>query len=235
MQPLTGTLLIARDIGAGWGCLQADALARSLKSRLNQPVVLSVFDNSASGIADDIEALVSAGVRRVVALPLGLLPLPNQGAFPLVLARARRQWPEMAFHAAQSLSWLEWSRWLAATATEAVRDQKSSATDAALLLVGHGTSDPMVSADLARVAQLVRDSSAFALVEHAYIDQARPAVSDAIASIIPRGLYNIVVLPWMLAETEIGRSFAKRFTDPCCAGTLGRPLSHLASGRRRRN
>lgn len=205
MQPLTGTLLIARDVGAGWGRGQAEALARSLESRLNQPVVLSFPDDAQTGIADGIESLANAGVRRVVVLPLGLLPPPREGAFPLILARAKRQWPDMNFHAAQPLSWLEWSRWLSITAEDSARHHQASPDHTALLVVGNGSANPMANADVARVAQLVRESSPFADVGHAFIGPTRPTVSDAVLSITRQGLPNVVVVPWIVGESEIAR------------------------------
>lgn len=207
MPPRTATLLIARDVGARWGRRQAEALTCHLELRLKQPVVLCWADDPVTVFSGSIQSLVNAEISRLVVSPLGLLPIPETGPIPLSLARASQQWPSLAFHLAAPLTWLDWAGWLQRTAFDAVTAGDQTPESSALLLVGRGSSNAMENADLARLAQLLRDTGTFARVEHAYLDGTRPSISDAIRHLVGDGLPTAVVVPWLLAGEEDQQQF----------------------------
>lgn len=201
MAPRTATLLIARDIGATWGRQQAEELARSIELRLKQSVILCWPDDSAATFLESIQSLCDAGIQRVVVCPLGLLPVPATGAIPLLLARAARQWSALSFHAAPPLSWLDWAGWLQCTAIETLASIGTPPESAAVLLLGRGSTNVLDNGDLARLAQFLRNGP-FAFVEHAFITEARPSISEAVGHMVEGPVKTAVVVPWRQASDD---------------------------------
>jgi len=197
MAPRTGTLLIARDIGAAWGQPQAQELAGKLESRLKQPVVLGWAEDSFADLTESIQSLVNADVQRVVVIPLGLLPIQMGGPIPLMLARVSQQWPSLSFHIAAPLTWLEWTGWLQRSAIDLLVASNLSSESAAILLVGSGSANLLENADVARIAQLLRDTSSFAAVHHAFVEEARPLIKDAICQFAGESPQTVVIVPWL--------------------------------------
>ena len=68
----------------------------------------------------------------------------------------------------------------------------------ALLFVGHGSRDPEGTAEFVRLVDEVRHKEAGHIVEHGFLEFARPILADAFARCVERGAKTITVLPGML-------------------------------------
>lgn len=191
-EPRTGTLLVVS--GSQEPCPQAAELSRALAARLEQAVV--PCREGGEPVAAGIRDLVASGHQRLVMVPLLLSPEQEQGPIPLAIQWASRRWPFLAFHAAAPLSWPEWAAWLQATASDALAVRPG---ESAVLLAGAGCANPLTNANLARLAQLVREASAFAHVDHAFLDTARPSIPEAVQIPARLGWRNQVVVPWQVA------------------------------------
>lgn len=200
MPPSTGTLLIPRDIGAGWGRGPAADLARHFELRLKQPVALCDPDDLEQSIAERVRSLAEAGTERLIAVPLGRLPIPRQGRIPRIFAQARRQWPLLRFHAAAPLTWSEWAHWLQISAVDAVAGFAIPPAEAALLLAGAGDLNRESNGDLPCLAQRLRDSGPFLRVDHAFTRSARPVVRDALRDLSRLGHRHILVVSWRIGD-----------------------------------
>lgn len=201
--PQTGTLLIARDIGAGWSRRHLELLSRSLQTRLHQPVIPAPADDPES-LAAAIQRLAETGCDRLIVLPLGLLPVPATGGIPRALAWARREWPALVVQIGVPLTWLEWAAWIRQTGLDAVRTLTPTASGT-LLLVGRGTEDPLIDAELARLACLVGRRSPFQRVDYAFLDGTAPRVVDVLPVLMHSRESHTVVIPWQVEETDFTR------------------------------
>ncbi len=193
----TGTLLIPRDFGALWQRSDIERLARTLEQRLQQPVLCGFSENPAEALAENIQNFMDSECRRLVLLPLGLLPLPDHGRLRQTFERAKRQWPQLEIHRAAPVNWLEWSSWLQSTALDAARDRAIDPADAGVVIVGHGVSDPLINANLARLAHLLLESGPFASVSYGLIGAGRPTLADAIQTAAGGPARQVIVVPWL--------------------------------------
>ncbi|MES2794144.1 MAG: CbiX/SirB N-terminal domain-containing protein [Planctomycetota bacterium] len=204
-----GTLLIPGDIGAEWGYEQAAEVARQLEQRLNQPVALCFPEEDfLAPFAAAVQSLVEAGRTRLVIVPLGLCPVSERGRIAQSIVWAKHEWPDLGFHVATPLTWLEWSGWLRLTALDAVNKLALRPAEAAVLLVGQGGASPLENANLARLAHLVQESSPQASVSYAFVGGMRPAIPEAIRRLACGGLHNVVVVPWLLDEDHLKNRLA---------------------------
>ncbi|MGN6548024.1 MAG: sirohydrochlorin chelatase [Aureliella sp.] len=198
---VTGTLLALRDIGRNWTQSQARGLAGALEQRLGQRVVVCIEEIPEQTLGAGVGELVEAQVQRLVILPLGLLPDGKHERVSNVIRWAHRQWPELQFHIAPPLTWLECAGWLRATIEEALASQSAELENAGGLLVGQASPSPLANADLARLAQLLRELSAVKRIEHAFID-GRPALAEAVRSLARSGIEAIAAAPWLMGDSD---------------------------------
>jgi sirohydrochlorin ferrochelatase len=155
---------------------------------------------------EGIDALVSEGARSVVAVPLVLLGaghMKDDG--PAALARARVRHPAVEFAYARDLG--VHPLVLAAVEERArytVSKLPAATGQAAIVLVGRGSTDPDANADLYKAARLLADHRSVAgdptldLVEPAFVSLARPSIAEALDRARSLGASRIAVVPYFL-------------------------------------
>lgn len=203
MPPLTGTLLIPRDLGAQWDLQQHEELALRLEERLTQPVALALPEDPNHSLPAALESLVNKGVTDLVLLPLGLLSLPAQGRIRQSLDWARRKWPALTIRVAPPLTLLDWAAWLRRSALDAARELMLDPDRTAALLVGQGSADPLTNSNLARLTHLLHEPGPFPTVKYAFLYGVRPDIPEQIDATIRAGLKDLLVIPWLLGAGEM--------------------------------
>lgn len=209
MSSHSATLLVPGDIGTRWGSQQSSDLAAELGRRINQPVIVCSPDVDAIPLATAIQDLVNANHQSLVVLPLGLLPVSTNADISLTLNLAKRQWPNLAIHIAAPLTWLEWSSLLRVTARDAANQSGVPPEETAILIVGESSENALVNADLARLAHLVLEGSAFAGVGYSFLGTTRPDIPEATLSLTASGVQNVIVVPWLIRQEESLQRIAK--------------------------
>ena len=152
---------------------------------------------AAPNLDDAIDAVVEAGARSVVAVPLVLLGaghLKSDG--PAALHRGRDRHPGVTFTYARDLG-IHPS--VLAVAEERVRAATEDAdTTDAVVIVSRGSSDPDANSDLYKVGRLLADSRGLGLVEPAFVSLAPPNVPAALERCRLLGARRIAVVPYFL-------------------------------------
>jgi sirohydrochlorin cobaltochelatase len=74
------------------------------------------------------------------------------------------------------------------------------ASDAGVLLVGHGTRDAVGQAELFRAAQMLRDALRPRAVEACFLELAEPSIAAGVSALAARGAKSLIVLPALLFE-----------------------------------
>jgi len=209
---------------------QCGALAQAFATRLGHAVVLCVQEDSGEPLVAGIRTLVASGAQRLVIVPLALSPDQSQAAVPPAIRWASRRWPFLAFHAAAPLAWGDWAAWLTAVALDVVGDGATRPDEVALLLAGTTAPDPLINANLARLAHLVREASAFARVDHVFLGAARPSLPETARTLARLGLSRVVVVPWLLRGDARLASRVKRAAQEhgLHAVVASAPLAHGA-------
>ncbi|HWC39722.1 MAG TPA: sirohydrochlorin chelatase [Acidimicrobiales bacterium] len=191
-------LLIGHGSRSGAGVDQYWALA-DLVRRLRPHVALGCgfIELARPHLDSAIDDLVDGGATSVIGVPLVLLGaghLKTDG--PAALARGRAAHPGVHFSYARDLG-IHPS--VLAVAEERIRAaQADGGPDAAVVLVGRGSTDPDANADLYKVGRLLSDSRGLGLVEPAFVSLARPSVTDALDRCRRLGAASIAVVPYFL-------------------------------------
>ncbi len=158
-----------------------------------------------------LDELVAGGATDIVAVPVVLFGaghLKDDG--PAVLGRARRRHPGVRFRLARDLgihpAVLAVAEERARSAltgpgqgsTGAAPAGEHEADEAAVVLVGRGSTDPDACADLVKLARLLEDGRGLGSVVAAFAGMSRPDVDGALERCRRLGARRIAVVPLFL-------------------------------------
>jgi sirohydrochlorin ferrochelatase len=99
-----------------------------------------------------------------------------------------------------------------------------------ILLVDHGSRNAAANETLAAIAKLVEARRGGAAVAFAHMELAAPTISEAIATLVARGVTEIVVVPYFLAPGRHSTEDIPRMIDdamrahPSVAHRMAPPL-----------
>lgn len=143
-------------------------------------------------------ALVAAGHRRLVALPLVLVAAGHgKGDIPAALARERLRHPGLTFAYGRPLGPHPALLSLVERRVDGALDGAGRA-GTTVVLVGRGSTDPDANADVAKVSRLLWEGRGYDGVEAAFVSLARPSVPEALERARLLGARRIVVAPYFL-------------------------------------
>ncbi|MEV6318479.1 sirohydrochlorin chelatase [Streptomyces sp. NPDC051776] len=167
------------------------------------PVAGGFTEPSTPPLADTLSELVEQGVRQVAAVPLALAPAGRiGGGFSDALAREQGRHSGISYRYGRPLG--PHPKVLAVLERrleEALGERARRPSDRAgttVLLVGSGSTDPDVNADVHRAARLLWEGRGFAGVETAFVSLAAPDVPSGLDRCVRLGARRIVVLPYFL-------------------------------------
>lgn len=163
-------------------------------------------------LSDSISSLVSRGHHHVVALPLSLTgDREALGDVPGTMALEQERHPTLEYDLARSLGPdPRVLRLLAERLADARAEMPRLVTEdepefispaeTAVVLVGHGSTDPAVNAEVHRVSRLFWEAHAGDLltVETAYVSHSRPGVPGGLERCRRLGAKRVIVLPYVL-------------------------------------
>lgn len=81
----------------------------------------------------------------------------------------------------------------------------------AVLLIAHGSRRAEANADLVEVAELVRATGRYPIVEVAYLELAEPSIPAGGRTCVERGATRVVLAPWFLSAGRHVRDDLERF------------------------
>lgn len=106
----------------------------------------------------------------------------------------------------------------------------------ALVIIAHGSRRAESNEEVANLAEQVRQRAEqhYAIVEHAFLELAEPALPDVIESLIEHGSDEIVILPYFLnsgnhVREDIPTLLSNaRHDHPACEFKLAQPIGMYA-------
>ncbi|MGO9558971.1 MAG: sirohydrochlorin chelatase [Acidimicrobiales bacterium] len=168
-----------------------------------------LIEFAAPSLDEAIDTLVAEGAAGVVAVPLVLLGaghMKDDG--PAALARARTRHPEIPFAYARDLGVhplvLEAVESKTRAAVHHLPRRAAEPSDAAVVLVGRGSTDPDANGDLYKAARLLADHRSIGgdetldEVQPAFVSLARPSIAEALDRLHRLGASRIAVVPYFL-------------------------------------
>ncbi len=153
-------------------------------------------------VHDAWTALTARGHAHRAVVPLVLVAAGHaKGDIPAACAREVRRDPRTSFAFGRPLGPHPVLQELLAERVAAT----AAAPDAAVLLVGRGSTDPDANAEVCKVARLLQEGRDHAFVETAFVSLARPDVATGLARCRALGARQVVVAPYFLFDGVLPR------------------------------
>jgi sirohydrochlorin cobaltochelatase len=212
-------LLVGHGTHDETGAAEFGRLVHRLRCRLDG-IVADVTGGFVAGarpaLSDSISSLVARGHHHLVALPLSLTGDRHAlGDVPGTLALEQERHPTLSYELGGPLgpdprilallaerledAQAEMPRMTLVTGPDHEPEPVRLA-DTAVVLVGHGSADPEVNAEVHRVSRLFweRHAPGYLTVETAYVSHARPGVPGGLERCRRLGARRVIVLPYLL-------------------------------------
>ncbi len=223
-----GLLLIGHGTRSETGTRQFLELSKHFSRRIAPtPLEPAFLEIQQPGIAESIERLLTAGVEKLIVMPLLLFAAGHakrdipDAVNSALQARGRgdlpwAQSPHLGCHPAV----IELSQRRMAEARSQgpeARSQGSENTETCLLLVGRGSPDESATAEMQEFARLRQQQEGGLPTEVAFLAMARPLLEEQLRQLAAANYRRVIVQPHMLFEGELVDSLRQQ-VDAIAAG-----------------
>lgn len=190
----------SRDVDA---VTEFATLGTSLQARLPlHPVSYAFLEFARPMIREGLEALKTAGAKRILAQPAMLFAAGHvKNDLPWELNSFAAENPGIAVEYGRDLA-IDLK--LLAAARERIAEAEAGAPagvtrmDTLLLVVGRGTNDPDANSNVAKITRMLWEGLGFGWAETAFSGVAQPSVDAALARVTRLGFRRIIVFPYFL-------------------------------------
>jgi precorrin-8X/cobalt-precorrin-8 methylmutase len=186
------------------GVRDFESLVGVVKRRVPAPqqVTHGFLEFARPTIAEAVRANIDAGSRIISVVPAVLLAATHaKNDLPAEVLALRQEFPDVAIHYGAPLHLhplvLRIVRERIVRA-EAQASRLVRRTDACLLVVGRGTTDPDANSDVSKVCRMLEEGLGFGASFVCYAGTARPSVSEGLELAARFGFGRIVVAPFLL-------------------------------------
>jgi len=187
------------------GISECEALIKLMQARApGRHIGHGYLEFASPTITEAVETMIEAGARRIVMLPALLFAATHaKNDMPSELAMLKHDFPDVAFHFGAALglhpSLLRLSQQRIVDA-EARSDRTAKRSDACLVVVGRGTTDPDANSEVSKLARMLEEGLGFGASFVCYAGTAQPAVADGLLTAARLGHQRIVVFPYFLFD-----------------------------------
>lgn len=214
----TGVVLLGHGSQDPEGSAEILAYAEGLQQRTSHPVSAGVLEYPTSALPEIQSAFATAAAKDVdtlIALPLLLhFAGHSKNDMPGQVHLARSRLPALDITLAGPLGMDE--RLLELLEERLMPFEPDE--DAAVLLVGRGSSDPEANADLCKLARLLWERNRFGWVEAGFVSLAPPGVAAGIQRCLRLGARRVIVLPYFLCTGVLVKRIRQQAME--CEGVI---------------
>ena len=195
---MTALLIVGHGTRDADGAEDFRSFVDRVRSRSTEAVDGGFIELSAPPVGEAVGRLVAAGHHRLAAVPLVLVAAGHaKGDIPGSLNRERLRHPGLSFAYGRPLGVHPTILALLEARLDTVLPREERA-DAAVLLVGRGSTDPDANAEVYRAARLLWEGRGIGIVEPAFVSLAQPSVAEGLERCRRLGAKRIIVLPYFL-------------------------------------
>lgn len=198
--PSAGLVLMGHGSRDPAGVAEFLALAELVRAEIAPtPFAPGLIELARPDLDEALDAVVAAGARDLVMVPLVLLPaghLKDDG--PAALERARTRHPAVRFRYGRELGPHPSLLALATARAREALARLPGEGPAAVALIGRGSTDPDANAELFKVARLLEEGRGLPGVEAGFVSLAPPLVEEVLERCRRLGAMRIAVVPYFL-------------------------------------
>ncbi len=184
---------------------EVEALVALMKARCpGRTITHGYLEFARPTIEEGVRSAIEAGTRPIVMLPALLFAATHaKNDMPGELALLKREYPQIDFHFGAPVDLHPAFLRLAQqriTEAEARSARVIRRTEACLVVVGRGTSDPDANSEVSKLARMLHEGLGFGHSYVCYAGTAEPGISAGLRTAARLGCVRIVVFPYFLFD-----------------------------------
>ncbi|WP_409366683.1 sirohydrochlorin chelatase [Lysinibacillus sp. 38-6] len=201
-------LYVAHGSRVKAGVEQAVAFLQRVQQDIHLPIQEICFLELAQPtIAEGIDSCVRQGATSIAIMPILLLAAQHaKHDIPQEIDKAQAQYPAIRFTYGEPLGVHEL---LIDTLQTRILETQLLTPKASVLLIGRGSSDPAVKADLAKIASRLREKYGYLAVETCFLYGTGPSLEDWLQQ-RQDDSHPVFIVPYLLFTGILRQSIAKR-------------------------
>jgi sirohydrochlorin cobaltochelatase len=175
-----------------------EVTAAALRARLEaRDFATGYLEFAHPTISEALAELTARGARHILVIPAMLFAASHvKRDLPRELSKFRAATPGIDVRPGRDLG-ID-ARLLDVAMDRIAAVSPAERSDALLIVVGRGASDPDANAKLAEIAAILGERMSFAVAQAAFSGIAHPRIDTALDSAVQRGFRRIVVFPYFL-------------------------------------
>lgn len=195
---MQAVLYVAHGSRLRAGVTEAIQFIEDSKAYIDAPIQEICFLELAKpGISEGISKCVEQGASKIAIIPILLLTAGHaKKDIPEKIEMEKKQYPYIQFTYGKTFG--VHPKMIESLYDRMIEQKVPLTADAAVLLVGRGSSDPSVKEDLTRIANQLKENYRFKQVEVSFLYGASPHVDEALDLLVDSGRKQIFVIPYLL-------------------------------------
>ncbi|MEY9975567.1 sirohydrochlorin chelatase [Lysinibacillus sp. RC79] len=204
-------LYIAHGSRVKAGVEQAVTFLKSVQQEIEIPIQeISFLELATPTIAEGIASCINRGATAIAIVPILLLAAQHaKHDIPREIDQAKKQHPQVRFTYGEPLGVHEL---LIDTLQTRILEARITFSNASVLLIGRGSSDPEVKSDLAKIAARLRDKYAYEAVDICFLYGMGPTFEEWLQQEKNR-TNQVFIVPYLLFTGILRQSITRRLQD----------------------
>ncbi len=203
-------LYIAHGSRVKAGVEQAITFLKSVQQEIDIPIQeISFLELATPTIAKGIASCINRGATAIAIVPILLLAAQHaKHDIPREINKAKKQHPQVRFTYGEPLGVHEL---LIDTIQTRILEAGISFSNASVLLIGRGSSDPEVKSDLAKIATRLRDKYAYEAVDTCFLYGMGPTFEEWLQQ--GNKDNQVFIVPYLLFTGVLRKRITRRLQD----------------------
>lgn len=204
-------LYIAHGSRVKEGVEQAISFLTSVQLEIDIPIQEICFlELAVPTIAEGIDSCIKRGATAIAIMPILLLAAQHaKQDIPSEIEKAKKQYPYVEFTYGEPLGVHEL---LIDTLHTRILETKLPTHNANVLLIGRGSSDPVVKSDLAKIAARLREKYAYTAVDTCFLYGIGPTFEEWLQQ-KKNKTDQVFIVPYLLFTGILRKSITKRLQE----------------------
>ncbi|HBZ08304.1 MAG TPA: sirohydrochlorin chelatase [Bacillus bacterium] len=214
---MQAVLYVAHGSRLKAGVAEAIEFIEKVKFNVDAPIQEICFLELAEpGISEGISKCVERGASHIAIIPILLLTAVHaKKDIPEKIEVGKQIYPHVRFTYGTTIG--VHPKIIESLYDRIIEKKTALDADAVVLLVGRGSSDPLVKQDLTRIGNLLKKNYSFQQVEVSFLYGASPHVDEALNLLLNSAKKQIFVIPYLLFSGLLKNGVEKkikRLSDP---------------------
>lgn len=213
MDNMRAVLYVGHGSRVKEGVAEALRFIRSSQQLIDIPIQeISFLELVAPDILTGISKCVARGATEIAIVPILLLTAVHANEdIPLEIKKGKQKYPNITFTYGNTFG--VHPKIIDSLYDRIVEQDVAISSNATVLLVGRGSSDPAVKRDLTKIAERLHEKYPFKKVDICFLYGSEPSFPDALQTIKNSATEQVFIIPYLLFTGVLMKGIEKEISN----------------------